>query len=196
MTDTRCCSSCQRELPLSAFAKDARRKSGVRAICRGCDAKAREDRRRGDRPKPGALVLVPNPPAWRGGHITAPTPTSLPIVPEGPAPGANPGLAGASDGPPSRPGLLSTYADAAEAFIAALEPPAGPADALLVRSLRGLAELADVSEHGDNEWTVRDTTAIVAKLVAVQRELAATRAAKRTPAAQPEAPRRPSAASY
>lgn len=162
---TRTCTKCERELPLSAFAKDSRRSSGLRAGCRRCDADERADRRRGDKPRPGGLVLVPRFP-------------EPPRAVEPPAPPAAPA--------PARGTSTTTYAAAAEAFIDALVPPAGAADALLVRSLRGLAELLDVAELGTGDWVVRDTTSLVSKLVAVQRELAATRAAKAS--AQPAAP--------
>lgn len=157
---TRTCTTCSETRPVSDFAADARRKSGVRATCKPCDRAARAERRRPNGPKPGALVLVPNFPA-------APIEVQL------------------GDPPARKP--VGDYAAAAERFIAALVPPAGDADALLVRSLRGLSELLDVAEHGSSEYAVRDATALVAKLIAVQRELAATRAVKRlaAPAEQP-----------
>lgn len=161
--DTRCCTTCERDLPLEAFAKDARLKSGVRRVCKSCDRAATAKRRRGDNPKPGGLVLVgnfPEPPA----DVPAESPVSQ----------------------PRERTSAGTYLAAAEAFIDALVPPAGDADALLVRSLRGLAELLDVYSHGPE--VVKDTNAIVASMLRVQRELAATRASKAAapPAAAPK----------
>jgi hypothetical protein len=170
--ETRCCTACRRDLPAAAFNKDARLKAGVRAVCKSCDRAAVAKRRRGDNPKPGALVLVPN----------FPTPPSFPSADEPAVRLAAPGGA-----------ALGTFSAAAEAFVNALSPAAGPADALLVRSLRGLAELADVYSHGPE--VVKDTNALVTSMLRVQRELAATRASK-AQAAPAEQPSRPSAASY
>lgn len=149
-------------MPLEAFARDVRRKAGVRAACKRCDARATARRKAADRPAPGKLVVVnfPAPPPMPPADVAAATPTS---------PGARTSA--------------GTYSDAAEAFIAALEPPAGPADALLVQSLRGLADLADRYSYGID--VVRDTNALVASMLRVQRELAATRAAKGNAAAPP-----------
>jgi hypothetical protein len=73
------------------------------------------------------------------------------------------------------PPPVGDYAAAAEAFIAALVPPAGPADALHVRALRHLAELIDLRVHPASIDAVKDATAIVAKLVAVQSALLVAR---------------------
>lgn len=165
---TRRCTTCERDLPLEAFAKDARLKSGVRRVCKSCDRAATAKRRRGDNPRPGALVLVPKFP-------DPPAPTTA-----GEAEDARANLPRASHP------AVGTYLAAAEAFIDALVPPAGDADALLVRSLRGLAELLDVYSHGVD--VVKDTNTIVASMLRVQRELAATRASKAAapPAAAPK----------
>lgn len=162
--DCRDCTSCGETLPLDQFAKDARRKSGRRAACKRCDRKATADRRAGLTPKPGALILVPKFPA-------PPVVLRAAVDP------------GASDAPS---GGVGTYAEAAEQTIAALDPPAGAADALLVHSLRGLADLADRYTLGLD--VVKDTNSLVASMVRVQRELAATRAAN-AKAASVAAPR-------
>lgn len=93
-----------------------------------------------------------------------PAPPTLTACDERPAPPLHTGL----------PAPSATYSAEAERFIAALDPAPSPADALLVRSLRGLAELLDVTVHGED--AVKNATALVAKLIAVQRELKATRA--------------------
>ena len=169
MADATCTGPCKRELPPSAFAKDARLRSGHRAVCKVCD-RAATRARRGDTRAPGGLVLVGN-------------------FPEPPPVDAATAIVDAVFGGarPARPQSPSTYADAAEATIAALVPPAGPADALLVRALRGLSELLDVYSNGQQLDVVKDTTALVAKVLAVQGALAATRATKKDAPAKPEA---------
>lgn len=174
--DERACTRCGETRPLAQFAKDSRTKSGVRAVCKPCDraaTKARRDDARIGR-RPGALILVPQFPAPP--EETSPTEAH-------PTTGANPDGAGPT-----------SYADAAERFIAALDPPAGDADALLVRSLRGLADLAD--RYGFGADVVKDTNALVASMVRVQRELAATRAARAKSAAPEAKPAPRSAANY
>lgn len=79
-------------------------------------------------------------------------------------------------------------------FIAALDPPAADADAVLVHSLRGLADLADRFSLGAD--IVRDINALVTGMLRVQRELAATRLAKAKPAVVEEKPAPRSAANY
>lgn len=187
MADERTCTGpCGRDLPLEAFAKDSRLKAGVRAVCKSCDREATAKRRRGDNPRPGALVLVPKFP-------DPPAPPTPPIAAES-RDGSGANLPTEAQDPRREArGPVGSYAEAAEAFIDALVPPAGPADALLVRSLRGLAELLDVYSHGID--VVKDTNAIVASMLRVQRELAATRASKA--GAQPAAaPAKPRASSY
>jgi hypothetical protein len=162
VNDERVCTGpCGRTLPAAEFARDARLKSGRRARCKKCDRDATAVRRRDERigRKPGALALV--------------------LAPKFPTPPADsPPPAGAEEAPPKATTLggVGTYVDAAEEFIAALDPPAGPADALLVHSLRHTAELADRFRYGLD--VVKDTGALHADLVRIQRELAATRAAR------------------
>ena len=171
-TSRRICSRCDELLPTESFGKDSRTSSGLRADCKRCHAavvRTKRDADRADRaPKSGGLVLVGR----------------FPVLPVESGTSAPAGSDGISTGH-TLPRLVGSYAAEAERFVAALVPPAGDADGLLVRSLRGLADLLDLAEHGTPEWVVRDTTALMAKLIAVQRELAATRAAKG--AAQPAA---------
>lgn len=174
--DVRDCNACGATRPLADFARDSRNRLGVRGVCKPCERKATNERRANERigRRPGALVLVPKFPA---------PPEDSPPPADSPTPGAI-----------SRGAGISTYTDAAEAFLAALDPPAGDADALLVRSLRGLADLAD-------QWAYKvmpdeKLTALVASMVRVQRELAATRLAKAKPVAEATTPSRRSAANY
>lgn len=175
-----CTGPCGEALPLAQFAKDVRRKDGHRSACKTCDRKAtaarRADRRIGRRP--GALVLAPK----------------FPAPPEIPSPLAV--VASAPISPTEKPGGAGSYLQAAERQIAALVPPAGDADALLIRNLRGLAELADHAAYrADPDDPVRELTALTGAMVRVQRELAATRAARAK--AEPEAAPAPrSAANY
>ena len=180
MDERKCSGPCGLTLPLAQFAKDARLKSGHRARCKRCDRAATADRRRYERVgrKPGNLCVV----------------LDFPAPPQDPSP--QDADAEASSNPTRQPGGAgnTTYADAAEAFIAALVPPAGDADALLVRSLRGLADLADRFSYGTD--VVKDVNQLVASMVRVQRELAATRAAKSKAARAEEKPAPRSAANY
>lgn len=158
--DERTCTTCAQPRPFpDGYAKDSRRPEGRRSECKACERKRTRDRRAGRTPKPGALALVLAP--------------KFPAPPEDPSPQE----AGSEPSAPTRQqGGAGTYSEAAEDFIAALDPPAGDADALLVRSLRGLADLADRYSYGAD--IVKDVNSLVASMVRVQRELAATRAAK------------------
>ncbi len=172
--DVRTCTKCDTERPLADFAADARRKSGVRATCKPCDREERGGRRER---KPLALVLAPK--------FPTPPPST---VSEGPASASSSGAASLTVqlGPtPQAPPAIGDYAAAVEVFIAALVPPAGPADAVHVRALRHLAELIDLRVHPAAIDAVRDATALVGKLVAVQAAIEKARAG----AAKPEAPK-------
>lgn len=171
--DVRTCTKCDTERPLADFAADARRKSGVRATCKPCDRVERGGRRER---KPLALVLAPKfptPPhaAGEAGDARTNLPGAPLTVQLGPTPQAPP--------------AIGDYAAAVEVFIAALVPPAGPADAVHVRALRHLAELIDLRVHPAAIDAVRDATALVGKLVAVQAAIEKARAG----AAKPEAPK-------
>ena len=173
----RTCTQCAELRPFpEGFAKDARKPEGRRYVCKICDRKASRDRRAGMTPKPGALALVLAP--------------SFPAPPADSAPSAH----DVNEQTPSPGGVGNqSFAEAAEAFIAALVPPADDADALLVRSLRGLADLADRYYYGAD--VVKDVNSLVASMTRVQRELAATRSARaKAPAEEKPAPR--SAANY
>lgn len=174
-----CSGPCGRSLPLDQFGKDARKPHGRRYVCKRCDREATRKRRAGLTPKPGALALVLTP--------------RFPTPPEIPSPTAEGVPATAPDTTTEQPGRVGSYGEAVEEFIAALDPPAGGADALLVRNLRGLAELADQAAF--REEPTRELTSLTTALVRVQRELAATRIAKaKAPAEEKPAPR--SAANY
>lgn len=174
-----CAGPCGETQPLDRFSKDARKPGGRRYVCKRCDRKATADRRAGRRPKPGALALVLTP--------------KFPTPPEIPSPTAEGEPATAPDTTTGKPGRVGSYGEAVEKFIAALSPPASDADALLVRNLRGLAELADHAAF--REEPTRELTSLTTAMVRVQRELAATRIAKaKTSVEDKPAPR--SAANY
>lgn len=160
MTDQVRCPWCGRTLPTSAFNRDRSRSTGREGYCRDC-CKAR---RRGD-PRPAqALVLV-----------MPPRPAPPPPPPDDPDP----------ELPPAAAVQYGHYAQAAERFITALSPPAGPADALLLVSLRDVAANGDRIHLGSLNPTA-DLNAVTGQLIRLQRELAATRAVvKAAPVAAP-----------
>lgn len=129
------------------MARDSSRADGISSWCKACKAAAR----RGEPAPPRGLVLV------------MPLPAPRPDTPE-------------PDDTPPEPAAAGHYAKQAAAFIAALDPPAGPADGLLCTSLRGLADIADGARYSLDPGRTLNTT--TATMIRVMRELNATRAAK------------------
>lgn len=138
------------------------RPGGTDTICKSCHAAGEAERKR-PKPKPGALVLVMPP---------RPTPDAEPEPP--------------TEGPPAPvPPPAAHYADQVERFLRVLDPPHGDADALLVHSLRHLASLADRCTLVGALDPVRDLSTLTQRMIQVQRELAATRAAKASAGTSP-----------
>jgi hypothetical protein len=164
MAATARCPRCGRTLPVDAFHKDRTRSTGRVSHCKDCKAGRVEA-------APKGLVLVPKFPA-------PPEPSTEPDPPVAP-------VSTAPQSPP-QPVSYGHYATTAERFIAALDPPAGDADALLVVALRDLAAQGDRLQLGSLDKTKELNTLTIA-LVRVMRELAGTRAAK-SAAGSPAAP--------
>ncbi len=130
--------------------------SGYRQPCLPChsaEQRERAARPPGTKPKPGGLVLVMPP---------RPAPPPEPLEPDPPRPAR----------------ALGHFETQAAKFIAALEPPAGPADGVLVASLERYAELADRASSVGCLDPVREAHTCIQGMIRVQRELAATRIVK------------------
>lgn len=145
---------------MSAFHRDSSRTTGRTSWCAEC----RAEHRRNPKPRPGALVLV------------MPARPAPPPEDEEPERAAGPPPVVWGPTAPSVRASFGHYGEAVEAFLDALTPPAGAADALLVVNLRDMAACADRLHLGPVE--PRDLATVTASMIRLQRELAATRAAK------------------
>ncbi len=153
--DTWVCADCGATKALEGFRRQKGAPSGHRQPCLPCHAVREADRRdrRARGVKPGALVLVMPP---------RPVPPPEPLEPDPPRPAR----------------ALGHFETQAAKFIAALEPPAGPADGVLVASLERYAELADRASSVGCLDPVREAHTCIQGMIRVQRELAATRIVK------------------
>lgn len=145
-----------------------RRASGLDTICRACHNAKQIERKHGPRPKPGALVLI------------------MPPRPEPPPAGSDAPCPGEAAQAPREPEPRAHYASEVEKFLGALQPPPGAADALLCLSLRHLAAMADGLGLGSLN-PVQELSTLTQRMIQVQRELAATRAAKASSGTSPVA---------